>query len=87
MNKPRLKLMLDELSVETFNTVADRADREGTVFGKEDGATDEYSCPGDCFATYDTDCQTNNGTCTEPSCRNEISCRFPSRCIPLSCAC
>jgi len=87
MNKPKLKLMLEELSVESFDTLAGRAKREGTVFGKEDGSTDEHTCQGGCYVTYETNCDTCDGTCTEPTCRGDISCRNPSICIPLSCAC
>jgi hypothetical protein len=103
MSTSRLKLMIDDLSVESFDTLAGGPDGKGTVLAHArtvypcesidrcasyDGPCGTgNSCEGNCFETYDTDCFTNNGTCTEPSCRNEISCRHPSMCIPATCAC
>jgi hypothetical protein len=95
MNKPKLKLELDGLTVESFDTISRGPGPKGTVLARENtiypcASVDQcpsvgYSCPGDCFATYDTDCFTNNGTCTEPTCRGTISCQ---RTVwPVTCAC
>jgi hypothetical protein len=59
MNK--LKLDLDELSVESFDT-AFSADAKGTVLGKQDSAYTCGTCAGyyTCDASCDASC---NGTC------------------------
>jgi hypothetical protein len=67
----KLRLHLDELSVESFDTIA-TAKEKGTVFGEQCTCQtrctcySDITCPmaGTCAATCDASC---NGTC-EPSC-------------------
>lgn len=105
MSIPKLRLELDALHVESFDTDA-AASGLGTVHGQQmrtlapcntfercasfDGpcnGTNGYSCAGNCFQTYETDCLTCAGTCTEPTCRNDIVCRNPTIWPPETCGC
>ena len=88
----KLKLHLEDLSVESFETRAEDGKRKGTVFGRDDSAatfypcesqdvcdTLQYSCPGDCLQSFQpSQCLTCFGTCE--SCRG-TSCLQPSECL------
>jgi hypothetical protein len=57
----KLKLNLDQLTVDSFDT-ADAAAEKGTVFGEQCTCYTNCTCPGcpSCVATCDASC---NGTC------------------------
>lgn len=59
----KLKLHLDDLSVETFQT-AISADAKGTVLGRDDSDPTDGTCAG--YFSCDASCQAScNGTCNE----------------------
>lgn len=61
---PKLKLDLDQLTVDSFDT-ADGRKREGTVFGEQCTCHTNCTCPG--CPTCDATCDTCDATC-EASC-------------------
>jgi hypothetical protein len=70
MNK--LKLNLDQLAVESFDT-SRPAKAEGTVFGEQCTCRTQCTCPGcpTCYASCNGSCGAScNGTCYEATCNN-----------------
>jgi hypothetical protein len=60
----KLKLDLDQLTVDSFDTEA-RAERSGTVFGEQCTCYTNCSCPGcpTCDASCNGTCNTCNASC------------------------
>ncbi len=55
----KLRLMLDELAVETFETVKP-VERRGTVVGRADSSADRFACAAECSGgCYSDDCFTD----------------------------
>lgn len=84
----KLKLQLDDLAVESFDTSAARSEK-GTVFGEECTCPTNCTCPGcpTCanYATCDATCPE---TCDDLSCANScggtcVSCE--GTCRPRDC--
>lgn len=59
----RLKLHLDELAVESFDTTC-RAEEQGTVFGEQCTCQTVCTCPG--CPTCDYTC--DDASCVDPTC-------------------
>jgi hypothetical protein len=68
----KLKLLLDDLRVDTFDTTAVRMEK-GTVFGEQCTCATACTCPG-----YDTCGASCNGTCGGFSCNASNCGDFPS---------
>ena len=72
MNK--LKLRLDDLRIESFDTTAPQK-AKGTVFGEQCTCYTQCTCPGcpTCDATCEASC---DGTCNELTCADAASCQY-----------
>jgi hypothetical protein len=70
--RTKLKLQLDQLTVDSFDTSAVRQEK-GTVFGEQCTCYTQCTCPGcpTCYASCNGSCDAScNGTCYEATCNN-----------------
>jgi hypothetical protein len=90
----KLKLNLDELTVDSFDTTRP-AEKQGTVFGEQCTCYTNCTCPGcpTCYASCNGTC---GGTCGEHTCQASCngtcgaatcgySCNYTACCEPQTC--
>lgn len=78
----KLKLNLDQLTVESFNTTRG-GPKEGTVYGEQCTCYTNCTCPGcpSCDATCENTC---NYTCDDATC---VGCTDGYSCFDTDCGC
>lgn len=78
----KMKLSLDDLKVESFQTTPENDANEGTVFGYITPGPGNTCDPG-CTDTLQASC---NGTCDDPTCSTcEPTCGSTCGCPPVTC--